>query len=119
MLKRFLTKSLRKIPTCVPRTRISAAAREDLRDIRAHSKSAFGAQTAFAYMEGMRAIFALLRDRPMIGPAESDLHIGLRGFRYRSHRIYYLREGDDVVIVRILHHARDARRSDLWPTGPS
>ena len=119
MRTKSLTRSSPKIPTCVARTRISPAARNDLREIRAHSKSAFGAQTAFAYMEGMRAIFALLRDRPMIGPAESDLHIGLRGFRYRSHRIYYLRKGDDVVIVRILHHARDARRSDLWPTGPS
>lgn len=91
--------------------RIADAAREDLRDIRAYSKSASGPRIARAYVEGLRERFALLRSRPLIGLDEADLGIGLRSLGYRSHRVYYRVETDTVLIVRILHHARDVPRS--------
>lgn len=91
--------------------RLALAARDDLRDIRVYGKSAFGAATALRYLDGLRSAFATLRDHPLIGAAEDDLGEGLRGFAYRSHRIYYRANGDGVLIVRILHHARDAMRA--------
>jgi toxin ParE1/3/4 len=102
---------LPKTLICVARLRLAPAAREDLRDIRIYSKAAFGAKVARDYLEGLRAVFALLRDRPLAGMAEDDLGEGIRGFAYRSHRLYYRVALDGVLIVRILHHARDVMRA--------
>jgi toxin ParE1/3/4 len=63
------------------------------------------------YLEGVRGVFSLLRDSPAAGAAEEDLGEGIRGFTYRSHRIYYRLDVDGVLIVRILHHARDVLRA--------
>ncbi len=43
----------------------------------------------------------------MIGVAETRLGRGMRSFGYRSHRIFYLVEGDGLLIVRVLHQSRD------------
>ena len=88
--------------------RTAPAARSDLRDIRAYSKVAFGASVARAYLEGLITAFDRLATRPLMGVAERDLGEGMRSFAYRSHRIYYRVEGQGLLVVRILHHARDA-----------
>jgi len=100
-----------KIRICVASLRIAQAAREDLREIRMYSKSAFGARVARNYLEGLRHVISLLRRRPAAGVVEDDLGEGMRGFTYRSHRIYYRLDAEGVLIVRILHHARDAMRA--------
>lgn len=92
--KRFWTRSWPKILTCVARLRIAQVAREDLRTIRIHGKAAFGAAAARAYLEGLRRLFSLLRSAPQAGAAEDDLGQGIRGFPYRSHRIYYRLDED-------------------------
>jgi toxin ParE1/3/4 len=51
--------------------------------------------------------FALIEGRSLVGAPESDLGQGMRSFSYRSHRIYYRVDGGGVLIVHILHHARD------------
>lgn len=43
----------------------------------------------------------------MVGGVEQDLGINVRSFGYRSHRIYYRLEGNDLLVIRVLHHARD------------
>lgn len=88
--------------------RTAPAARRDLRDIAAYSKAAFGTPRALAYLDGLSEAFDRLAERPRIGVAERDLGVGLRSFAYRSHRIYYREDGDDLLIVRILHQARNA-----------
>ena len=93
------------------RLRIAEAARQDLRDIRIYGKTAFGPEVARTYLEGLRRVFRLLRERPAAGAAEDDLGDGMRGFTYRSHRVYYRLDADGVLIVRILHHARDVMRA--------
>ena len=87
---------------------MAEAARGDLRDIRVYSKSAFGPIVARAYLEGLRQSFRLLADQPMAGAAEYDLGDNVRGFSYKSHRLYYRIENGHIWIIRILHHARDA-----------
>jgi toxin ParE1/3/4 len=93
----------------VPRLRLAASARDDLREIRIYSKSAFGARVAREYLDGLRAIFTFLRERPLIGTAEEDLGALVRGYTYRAHRIYYRADDEEVLIGRIVHHARDIR----------
>jgi len=90
----------------VARTRISPAARGDLREIRTYSKAAFGAEQTSRYLEGLREVFRLLRERPLAGALDERLGKGVRGFHYRSHRIYYVPTSNEVLIIRILHHAR-------------
>jgi toxin ParE1/3/4 len=99
-----------KTPTYVVRLRIAQAAQQDLREIRIHSKLAFGAAITKEYLVGIRATFSRLREHPFAGAAESDLGRGLRGVSYRSHRIFYriLSGENELVIVRVLHHSRDA-----------
>ena len=89
---------------------LGEGAKDDLRDIRIYSKAQFGPAVAKAYMQGLDAIFTMLCQRPHVGAPEADLERGVRGFAYRSHRIYYRIIGDTIVIIRVLHHARDARR---------
>ena len=92
------------------RLQIARAAQDDLRNIRAYSKSAFGPPVARAYLDGIRERFALLRIHALVGADEADLGKGLRSLRYRSHRIYYAVQEEAILIVRILHHAQDAPR---------
>ena len=89
------------------RLRIAAAAQDDLRDIRIYSKAAFGAATTRQYLIGLRATFGQLREWPLIGTSEEHLGFAMRSFGYKSHRIYFRSADDEVLIVRILHHARD------------
>lgn len=96
-----------KIRIRVPRLRTAPAARQDIRDIRTFSRTTFGVHATAEYLGGLRAIFDLLEARPMVGGVEQDLGINVRSFGYRSHRIYYRLEGNDLLVIRVLHHARD------------
>lgn len=87
--------------------RTASAARSDIRDIRAYSKLTFGKRVARDYLDGLIAAFDRLAMRPLIGVAERDLGKDMRSFAYRSHRIFYRVDEDELLIVRILHHARD------------
>ncbi len=49
----------------------------------------------------------LLSQNPHIGRRRDDLRPGLRSFPIRQHVIFYRLEGDDVVILHVLHGARD------------
>ena len=88
------------------RLRTAPAAREDVRGIRDYSKTAFGVRVARDYLDGLIAVFALIEARPLAGVAEPALGQGMRSFGFRSHRIYYKLEGDDLLVVRILHNAQ-------------
>lgn len=90
--------------------RLVEAAAEDLRDIRIYSKAQFGAVVARGYLDGIAGSIAMLRQRPGVGAEENDLAAGIRGFTYRSHRLYYQVDRDTLIVVRILHHARNAQR---------
>ena len=86
---------------------LALAAHDDIRDIRHYSRTVFGAGTAIDYIEGLRAALHRIGDRPMIGRPEDDLGAQLRSVAYKAHRIYYCADRTPVLIVRILHHARD------------
>lgn len=58
-------------------------------------------------MEGFDRIFALLREHPRAGEVRSDYGIEVRVFTHRPHRVLYRCDGEDVLILRILHSAMD------------
>ena len=89
--------------------RTAQAARDDIGEIRRFSKARFGGSKAAEYLEGLSAMFDLIAERPLAGVDERGLGVDLRSFRYRSHRIYYRVRDDGVLVVRILHQARDVQ----------
>lgn len=84
------------------------AAVADLGEIDEYSLARFGEEAGEAYMRGFDAAFALLRTHPHAGAAVSEYGKGYRCLVHQRHRIFYRPEQDRVLIVRIIHHARDA-----------
>lgn len=76
-----------------------------------YSVEQFGVEVADGYFLGFDAAFALLRGHPKAGAARSDLGPGIRCLIHRRHRIFYHIDGEIVLIVRIVHHAMNAKRA--------
>lgn len=92
------------------RLRLSPAARADLVEIRRYSIREFGSEVADAYLRGFNMAFALLRERPLVGPGRPELGERVRCLIHRRHRIFYESADEGVFIIRIVHHARNAHR---------
>ena len=89
--------------------RLSRAAEAELEAIDAFSFEQFGDEVASTYMRRFDELFDLLRLHPLAGQEASDLGKGMRSLTHRSHRILYQASNNEVLIVRILHHAMDAK----------
>jgi toxin ParE1/3/4 len=86
------------------------AAVADLSAIDEFSLMQFGEEVGEAYMHGFDKAFALLKDYPLSGSTTREYGKAYRCFMHNRHRIFYTVERDVVRIVRILHHAMDAKR---------
>lgn len=59
-------------------------------------------------LDTIQATVSLLGNQPEMGRARPELADGLRSFPTRTHYIiFYLPEADGLLVVRVLHHARD------------
>lgn len=90
----------------MPRLHYSDAARSDLYEIAAHiaEDSQTAAGRVVANLE--RACLSIAQ-QPGIGRKRPDLAPDLNGFPVGNYVIFYEKTGDVVVIVRVLHGARD------------
>ncbi len=88
----------------------SNAAEADLVAIDEYSAAQFGEDVAFDYMHGFDAAFARLRDFPESGRSMPELGDAIRCLVHRRHRIFYSYDETRVFVVRIVHHAMDAKR---------
>ena len=89
--------------------RLSAAAREDLIDIRDQGVRDFGPAATARHLAGFEARFVLLRERPFAGQQRPEFELAIRSLSHRPHRILYQVDRRGVLIVRIIHQARDVR----------
>ena len=87
--------------------RLSSAAIEDIRGIRAYTKRSFGIQAVRPYLADLDNTLVLIGERPTLGRSEHRLEPGLRSFGCRLHRIYFRGGPGQVEVSRILHHAQD------------
>ncbi|OYX39476.1 MULTISPECIES: type II toxin-antitoxin system RelE/ParE family toxin [unclassified Sphingomonas] len=92
------------------RLELSRRAEADLLDIRDYSVEQFGIDRAVLYLDGIEDAFRLLIDFPKTGSLHPTLTPSVRSMACQRHRIFYVIEGDAVVIRRILHSAMDAAR---------
>ncbi len=90
------------------RLRLAGTARADLAEIDNYSAEQFGDDAADHYVEGFWEMFALLRTHPLAGALKPDLGKQVRCLTHGSHRIFYRVTRDELLILRIIHHARDA-----------
>ena len=87
---------------------------EDLQVIGAYGASQWGLDSAIEFVRGFDEAFALLMRHPDVGRRRDELGDGVRSWLHRSHVIYYLHVGEEVVIGRILHGSIEpASRFDL------
>ena len=89
----------------------SPEASADIEGIAAFSVERFGNETADAYLTGLEIACERLRDIPEMAAIYPRIHPKIRCLIYRRHRIFYRYEADTVLIVRILHQARDVKRA--------
>lgn len=88
---------------------LTAEARADLDEIDTFGLARFGAVVSDSYMTGFFEAFELLSEFPEVGrkvPGRAD---GIRSLLVGRHRLFYRSVGDVVVIMRVLHTARDTR----------
>lgn len=93
------------------KVRLSGAARAELREIRLYSVEHFGRSVADRYLRGFADVFRLIGEHPQIGPVEEGLDRRVRTYTYRRHLIVYRFDGEQLVVSRILHQARDLARA--------
>jgi toxin ParE1/3/4 len=63
---------------------------------------------ATRFVTGIEAAFEPLCRFPLSGPAREQFAPGLRVTFHRNYAIYYMPREAELVIVRVLHGARDA-----------
>ncbi|GLT01073.1 hypothetical protein GCM10007897_24640 [Sphingobium jiangsuense] len=91
------------------RLRLTKAASEDLAAIDAYGVERFGEDAADEYIRGFHEAFALLRAHPLAGAERAELGRAIRCFVHMRHRLFYRVTGNEVLVIRIVHHAQDAR----------
>lgn len=70
----------------------------------------FGEAQADIYFGDLKDCLNALANAPRMGRVAEDLAPGLHRFQYKQHTIFYLRRGEDIFIVRVLHHSMDVAR---------
>lgn len=87
--------------------RIADAAEADLAEIWATIATEASEQVATGFLAKIDAMFAPLLLFPLSGPARSELAPDLRVTFCHPYAIYYIPTADALIIVRIIHGARD------------
>lgn len=85
-----------------------AAASADIANIHHYSIEQFGPAIAEDYLTGLDLAISGLADFPELGQLQHGLTQPFRALTYRSHRIYYVFDGNTIFVIRILHHAMNA-----------
>jgi toxin ParE1/3/4 len=93
------------------RVRYQPAAESDLFDILL-TIATDHPPAAMAFREKLEASVQRLSPHPFSAPAREHVRPGLRGLSVGRYVVYYRVAKDDVLIVRILHMARDVH----WTT---
>jgi toxin ParE1/3/4 len=93
----------------------SAEAGADIDEIAIFSIRTFGREVGDDYLAGLEIACERLQEFPEMAAVYRRLRPPVRCLIYRSHRIFYRVDDNSVLILRVLHHRRDARRADIAP----
>ncbi len=90
--------------------RLSSRAAADLAGIYEYTILNFGLEQARLYLSGLHGQFEALVEHQLQGRKAEELAPGLRRFEYQSHIVFYMPEGKDIWIVRVLHQSMDVKK---------
>ena len=91
----------------MPRIRFTSSAEADLLELWLNIAEE-NPVAADESLDSIQATVSLLGTQPEMGRARPELADGLRSFPTRTpYIIFYVPDGDDLLVVRVLHHARD------------
>ena len=85
----------------------SRRAASDIDRIAAFSVARFGVEVAGDYLTGLELACELLREFPEMAAIYPRVRPEIRCLIYRSHRIFYRVDEEQVLVVRVLHHTRE------------
>jgi toxin ParE1/3/4 len=91
--------------------RLTPSAKRDLAEIFAYYEERAGLDAADHLIDSITERFSLLSDFPGAGRSAGDLGAGVRCFPVGRYLVYYRKARRDVVILRVLHGARNQQRS--------
>ena len=91
--------------------KVSGKAESDLTNMYEYGIERFGLKQAQAYLFGIHDIFQVLSDNINLGRDASDIVLSLKRFSYKSHTIFYLATGIDILIVRVLNQSMDFEKN--------
>lgn len=73
-------------------------------------------QAADAVLDRIAEEARVLLDQPMIGRSRPELASGLRSWPTSTpYVLFYLADEDGIILVRVLHHARDIEGASFEP----
>ena len=97
--------------------RLSRQAALDLDEIYEYTTMNFGLMRAQSYLNGLHERLGILAQQPMLGRSADQIAPNLRRYEYRSHVVFYIPQGESVLIVRVLHENMDAPRHFMDDAG--
>jgi len=92
----------------MPRFRIKAAARADLKGIASYTEQTWNREQRNSYLTELDQAFHRLADNNELGRACDPIRSGYRVFPVGRHLVFYkLGTGEAVEIIRVLHKRMD------------
>ncbi len=88
----------------------SSRAHAYLAEIADYNIETFGIEQAHRYRDQLEACFQNLAENPKLGRSAGQLAPELRRFEHQSHIVFYVPDGEGVLIVRLLHESMDVPR---------
>lgn len=87
--------------------RLSAAAQEDLREIKNYTRVTWGNVQMRKYLADLQSAMEQLAQSPGIGRTRNELEQDLRSYSVGRHVIFYREFDQGIEVARILHKSMD------------
>ena len=88
----------------------SARATQEIKEIYQNTVLKHGKRQAQIYTDGLKTTLQLLADMPSMGRKCDEIRKGYQRHEHARHIIFYKKRNHDILIVRILYDAMDAKR---------
>jgi toxin ParE1/3/4 len=87
----------------VARFRLTVRAEADLLEIADYTLRTWGEAQCDRYLAELEHCCQRLADHPILGRPCDAIRAGLRRREQGKHVVFYLRTGEDIIVLRILH----------------
>jgi len=99
----------------MPQVDVSVDAEEDIDGIAAFTAKTWGQRQTDEYLAKLEDSFKLLAQNPSIGRLCESIRPGLLRFEVGKHVVFYIREPEGILIVRVLHQQMIPARPRFEP----